>query len=96
LFNAIQPVISLYQKFLITSMMSTDWILVRVSNERRFEFLTANREYLPYDASMAQIERLQLNRRRRLDALVIAFGGAVEETRVAEGVHAERAKRSRK
>jgi len=99
--NTIEPVISFYQKFLLTCMMSTDWILARVSNERRFEFLAANREYLPYDASMAEIERLQMNRMRRLDALVIAFGGAVEtqaaeEQDLCKGVHEERAKRSRK
>jgi len=99
--NTIEPVISFYQKFLLTCMMSTDWILARVSNERRFEFLAANREYLPYDASMAEIERLQMNRMWRLFALVIAFGGAVEtqaaeEQDLCKGVHEERAKRSRK
>jgi len=96
--DTLQPAISFYMKFLVTSMVSTDWILVRVSYERRFEYLAANRECLPYDASSQEIERLQQNRLTRLDGLVVAFGGAIEETQAydSDKVHTERAKKSRK
>jgi len=71
---------------------------VRVSNERRFEYLAANRECLPYDASREEIEKLQENRMRRLNGLVVAFGGAIEETQAydSDKVREERAKKSRK
>jgi len=93
--NALQPVISFFVKFILTSMMSTDWILERVSLTRRFESLVANRDCLPYDASMAEIETLSKSRASRLDALVVAFGGAVEHYQDYD-VNKERSRRVKK
>jgi len=97
LFNFLEPVGHFFQAFILTSMMATDWILLRVSNERRFEFLAANRDQLPYDASMAEIEQLAQSRTDRIDALVVAFGGAVEKYQENHvSIHKERCQHARK
>jgi len=79
LVNTLTPFISFYMQFILTSMVSTDWVLREISRERRANFLAANRDNLGYDASNEDIEQLRKSRIARLDALVIAFGGTVED-----------------
>jgi len=77
--GGLEPVFSFVQKYVLTSVVSTDWILSRVAYEHRFEHLLTNQECLPYHASQADVEELSDGRERRLNALVVAFGGRYQE-----------------
>jgi len=89
----VEPLLSFLHKFLITSIMSTDWMLIRVANERHYEYMDSNKHCLPYDSSSEEMEMLARGRHIRLDALAVALGGHVEDAQQAREVRRQCARK---
>jgi len=91
--ECLAPMLSFLQKFLITSIMSTDWMLARVANERHYEYMDSNKHCLPYSITPEEMETLATRRSMRLDALAVALGGQVEDANQAREVRRMRARK---
>jgi len=87
------PLLVFLQKFLITSIMSTDWMLTCVANERHYEYMDSNKYRLPYRLSPEEMETLAEGRRIRLDVLAVALGGQVEDADQARKARRMRARK---